>query len=246
MEAAEVQLQGVNEATSCAACPAFEFGFCSGSGRAATESQPIQRCQPAIHSVPARRPICRAGESLDAIPIICKGWAASTTTLPDGRRLILSVLLPGDPLSSALIFKSEIRCSVEAITDVEYRTFDRGELKNLLLRNPHLFANLSKIWIEEKGRADQLALELGRCSADERIARLILSLLGRLSARGLVHDQTMDFPLRHHQIADAAGLTVVHVSKVMSEFRRAGLIQMDNRSMKISDMLGLRRIASMR
>lgn len=135
MEAAEVQLQGVNEATSCAACPAFEFGFCSGSGRAATESQPIQRCQPAIHSVPARRPICRAGEFLDAIPIICKGWAASTTTLPDGRRLILSVLLPGDPLSSALIFELEIRCSVEAITDVEYRTFDRGELKNLLLRN---------------------------------------------------------------------------------------------------------------
>ena len=243
MENAEAQVQRIDEGASCAACPAGEFNLCAGR---TAKDQLAALLRPAVQTIPARRPICRAGEALDAIPIICKGWAASAMTLPDGRRLILSILLPGDIVSSALLIESEIRFSVEAVTDVEYRMFDRADLQTLFVRRPHLLADLSKIWIDEKNQADQLALELGRCSADERIARLILNLSKRLSARGLVQNQTMEFPLRHHQIADAMGLTVVHVSKVLSEFKRAGMIQMDNRSMTILDLPALRRVANVR
>jgi CRP/FNR family transcriptional regulator len=230
----------------CVACPAFEFNVCRGVGEVAKESSPAALLQPSEHTIPPRRLIYRERDLLEVIPIICQGWAASTVTLSDGRRQILSFLLPGDVVSAVLIFEPVIQCSVEAITEVHYRTFKRTEFKASLLKHPVLLDFLSRIWIDEKARSDQLAIDLGRRAADERIARLILNLLDRLARRGLARDQMMDFPLRQHHIADATGLTVVHVSKVLSEFRRAGLVEINERSLTISDLTGLRYIANMR
>lgn len=202
--------------------------------------------QPSENTIAARRLICREHDLLEVIPIICQGWAASTVTLSDGRRQILSFLLPGDIVSTALIFEPVSQCSVEAVSEVNYRTFKRAELKAILLKRPNLFEKLSRVWIEEKARADQLAIDLGRRAADERIARLFLNLSDRLAQRKLVRNQTMEFPLRQHHIADATGLTVVHVSKTLSEFRRAGLIEISDRSLTIVNLAGLRRIANVR
>lgn len=235
---------------SCGACPAYELDFCrffseaqSNAGRA----RPLE-IQQTFHTVPARRIICREQDLHDAVPIICTGWAASVVLLSDASRQILSFLLPGDIVSTALLFEPRPHCLVEAITDVRYCTFKRTELKGILFNHPDLFERLSKAWIEEKSRADQLIVDLGRRTADERIARLILNLAERLGIRGLVQTELMEmeFPLRQHHIADATGLTPVHVSKVLSEFRRSGLIKISDRSLTILDLAGFRRVANMR
>jgi CRP-like cAMP-binding protein len=137
---------------------------------------------------------------------------------------------------------------VEAITDVRYRVFRRSELKAAVFTHPDLLEKFSKAWIEEKYRADQLIVDLGRRTADERIARLVLNLVERLLKRGMTRGEPveLDFPLRQRHIADATGLTPVHVSKVLSEFRRNGLIRLSERSLTILDLTGFRRIANMR
>jgi CRP/FNR family transcriptional regulator len=240
-----VQLSHVDAVNPCAACPAFELNLCRAIVQVAKESSPAI-LQPSEHTIPARRVICREHDLLEVVPIICQGWAASTITLSDGRRQILSFLLAGDVVSTVLIFEPVSQCSVEAITKVHYRTFKRTEFKAALLKHSHLFDKFSKAWIDEKARANQLATDLGRRAADERIARLILNLLDRLARRGLTRDQTMDFPLRQHHIADATGLTVVHINRLLWKFRHTGLIEINDRSLTISDITGLRRIADMR
>lgn len=77
---------------------------------------------------------------------------------------------------------------------------------------------------------------------------MIFNLVDRLARRGLVRGEPVeiDFPLRQHHIADATGLTPVHVSTVLREFRRGGLITISNRSLTLLDQDGLRRIADMR
>ncbi|MGD0023976.1 MAG: Crp/Fnr family transcriptional regulator, partial [Xanthobacteraceae bacterium] len=179
---------------------------------------------------------------------VCGGWAASVVLLSDSSRQILSVLLPGDMVSTALLFGPRPHCSVEAITEVRYRTFKRTELKEIVFTHPDLFDRFSKTCLEEKGRADQLIVDLGRRTAEERIARLILNLAERLGKRGTMQAEPaeMDFPLRQHHIADATGLTPVHVSKVLSEFRREGLIKISDRSLVFLDLAGFRRLAHMR
>jgi CRP-like cAMP-binding protein len=235
---------------TCAICPNFELNICHAvlqAERAVSGTAPT-RIQQSTHFAPARRIICRDEELHDGVPVICDGWAASIAMLSDSSRQILSFLLPGDIVSTALLFEQRGQYLVETITDVRYRIFRRSELKMALLKRFDLFENFSKTWIEEKSRADQLIVDLGRRTADERIARLILNLVERLAKRGMARGEPveLDFPLRQRHIADAAGLTPVHVSKVLSDFRRNGLIRLSERSLTILDLAGFRRIASMR
>ena len=232
----------------CGACPAFELNLCQAvASPRGDQSRPGQALLTSSeHVVPARRIICRERDLHDVIPIICEGWAVSAVVLSDGSRQILSFLLPGDIVSTALLFEAAAYCLVESVTEVRYRNFKRTDLKGILFKHPDLFEKLSKAWINEKVRADQLAVDLGRRTAEERIARLILSLMDRLAQRGMVTGQTFEFPPRQHHIADATGLTAVHVSKVMSEFRRNRVIETTDRSLTILDSERLRRIAAMR
>ena len=250
IDARKVQRGSTPAQLSCGQCPAYELNLCQAASEASwafPSAKPLKIHQ-ADHTVPARRTICREQDLHDAVPIICSGWAASIVMLSDGSRQILSFLLPGDIVSTALLFEPRPHCLVEAITDVRYRTFKRTELRDILFKHPVLLDKLSRAWIEEKTRADQLIVDLGRRTADERIARLILSLVERLLKRDMVHGDPLEleFPLRQHHIADATGLTPVHVSKVLSEFRRAGLIKLSERSLTILDQPGFRRVANMR
>jgi len=246
----QIEKQASPAQLSCSACPAFELNICQAITEATwaySGRSPSEIAQSDL-TVPARRIICREQDLHDAVPIICSGWAASAIMLSDGSRQILSFLLPGDIVSTALLFGSRPHCLVEAVTEVRYRTFKRSELKEILFKHPALMEKLSKAWIEEKSRADQLIADLGRRTADERIARLILGLMDRLTVRSMVHGDPpeFEFPLRQHHIADATGLTPVHVSKVLSEFRRNGLIKISERALTILDPAGFRRVANKR
>jgi CRP-like cAMP-binding protein len=194
-------------------------------------------------TIPRRRIICRAQDLIDSVLFVCEGWAASLVTLPNGDRQILSFLLPGDIVSSALLFRPNPSCLVETITEVTCRSFDRTQFMRKAAAE---LDALSVLWIGEKEGADRLAIDLGRRTAEERIARLILSLMERLATRGLAQGTTMDFPLRQHHVADATGLTPVHVSKLLTDFRRRGLIRISDRSLEIVDDGALRRIAGLR
>ena len=233
---------------ACGLCTALDINICLSPNSAQTPTLRSAPIRQSGHLVPARRIICRGQDLHDVVPIICSGWAAAIVMLSDGSRQIVSFLLPGDMISTTMLFDSTPYCLVEAITDVNFRTFNRTDLKSLIYKKPELLESIFKAWVDEKTRADQLIVDLGRRTADERIARLILNLVDRLAKRGIIRGNPteFEFPLRQHHIADATGLTPVHVSKVLTEFRRNGLINISERSITILDSVGFSRIANMR
>lgn len=225
-------------------CAAVDLDvFQLGDAARASSSRQVQTTE---HEMSARRLIFRERDTVEQIPIVCSGWAACSVTLSDGRRQILAFLLPGDMAPAALVYDPTARFSVETVTDVQYRNVRRLELKAALGRDAGLFERFTLLWAEEQRRADQLVVDLGRRSADERVARLILGLVERMKERGLSDNDTIAFPLRQHHIADATGLTSVHVSKVLTEFRRNGLIDINDRSLTIADPAAMRAVANMR
>jgi CRP-like cAMP-binding protein len=232
-------------APACTGCLARELGLCQGLAPvgAGAALPPLPTSE---HVVPARRVIFRPRDLQEVVPFICQGWAASAVALSDGSRQILSFLLPGEIVSSSLLIGPVAPYLVEAITEVRYRCFKREDMKARVLSSSDLLERLLKVWQDRQQRAHALAVDLGRRTAEERIARLILGLKERLAPRGMATDQTMEFPLRQHHIADATGLTAVHVSKVTSEFRRRGLIEIQDRSLTILDPEEFLRIATMR
>ncbi|MCX7313843.1 MAG: Crp/Fnr family transcriptional regulator [Alphaproteobacteria bacterium] len=194
-------------------------------------------------SVRARQTIYRAGEPLEGVPVICEGWAARVSQLSDGRRQILSFMLPGNLISTNAVFVSSLNFHVEAITSVRYSFFDRDAFNEQLSTNPSLMRDLVKYCLLEKEETDELATNLGQRRAEERIAWLILFLRRRIEARGMVRDQSFPFPLRQQHIADATGLTAVHVNRVLGALRKDGLVGISDGMLKIGDLAGLQRLA---
>lgn len=235
--------------SGCTACPAYQLSLCGEIRERFAQAQWLPGTVPVastVHRIPARHTIFHHKEWSEYVPFICSGWASSSITLADGRRQTLSFLLGGDIVSAACLLEPMSGRTVEAITEVEYRRFKRSDLKTVLFKHPDLMDRVSKIWSEERIHFDQMALDLGRRTADERIARLIVNIADRLAKRGMRHGNTMEFPLRQRHIADATGLTPVHVSKVVGEFQRAGLFEIRGRTLTIFDDAELRRAAEWR
>jgi CRP/FNR family transcriptional regulator, anaerobic regulatory protein len=157
---------------SCSACPACARNLCQAVARAigSFPDDPSIEVPQSVHLINARRVIHWGQDFHDVVPLICEGWAASMYILSDGSRQILSILLPGDLASTALLFGAQAGCSVEAITDVRYRTFAQADLKARLLNDADCFARFLRACIDETARADQLITDLGRRTAAERAA----------------------------------------------------------------------------
>jgi CRP/FNR family transcriptional regulator len=206
------------------------------------ERLPPEQCAKVFR---ARQTIYRAGETLNGVPMVSEGWAATVSRLSDGRRQILSFLLPGTLVSTTAVFVDRLNFYVEAITAVRYCSYDRTYLNQSLAADPNLIRAMAKTCLFEKEQAEQLVTNLGRRRAEERIAHLFLNLRARLKWRGLVRDDSFELPLRQQHIADATGLTPVHVNRVLGSLRKARLITICDGILKITDFAGLQRLADL-
>jgi CRP/FNR family transcriptional regulator, anaerobic regulatory protein len=226
----------------CPGCAMRGLGLCRILIDAGIEA-PISNREPLAQfekDITARRRMFRSKEQTDSVPVICDGWAAAVEYLPSGRRQILSFLLPGDLVSTNVLFENRVYHDVETITAVCYRTFDRAGLWEALVTRPELLESFIRNCVEEKHRLDELILDLGRRKADQRVVRLILELMERLTKYRAVSDQTFDFPLRQTHIADALGVTAPYVNQVLKALRKKHLIKFGKRSLTIPDPAKLR------
>jgi CRP/FNR family transcriptional regulator len=227
----------------CASCAERDVGFCNALAGKPSGARRLDRTHQTAH---AGDLIYRSNEPVDGVNVICEGWAFTFLMLFDGRRQILSFLLPGDVVAMTALVRDRLSLSIQALTDLRYCRFSKDELRSLMATEPQVFEKYASIWVTEKEETDQLVTDLGRRTADERIARLVLALMARLDERGMVQDNSFAFPLRQRHIADATGLTPVHVSRVIGSFRNAGLIEIAGRSLKVLNLTELRRISNTR
>jgi CRP/FNR family transcriptional regulator, anaerobic regulatory protein len=239
-----------NEAVSpCAACRVRPLNICNVLLKQVSPKKGISKASESdwqLHArEQARRNLKSTGERSGRLGILCDGWAFRFVQLPDGRRQILTILLPGDVITLTRIFDEKIQFSVQAITNVHFCGYDRATLKARLNTDDEFLGAWSNLVIIETRRNFELMVDLGCRSADERIAHLILETKLRLKQRGLVVDSTFKFPLSQKIIAEATGLTPEHVSRVLASFRRTNLIESNEGWLKITNLSGLQRIGDL-
>jgi CRP-like cAMP-binding protein len=228
---------------TCNGCLFREANACPGFGVKSEPETSRQRgllpVPSQIQVFPARRSMLHPREEPEFIPVICSGWAASSVAVPSGRKQIVALLLAGEAASMNYLFEPCAGRSIEAVSQVSMRKFRRGDLVEAIMKNQPLAAKFGRAIADERERSDQMALDLSRRSAEARIARLILSLFERLRRKGQARDETIEFPLRQQQLADATGLTAVHVCKILSRFRSSGLLRLEERRLALLDKKGL-------
>lgn len=187
--------------------------------------------------VRARREIMREGETPAGIIALRSGWAALARHFPDGRRQLQHILVPGDLLS--VDRETPYAVSIVALTPVALVDLDgphghEGDVFEPALRRHALLT---------VGYLLNATARLGRQSALERFAHLLLELRERLSDVGLAGPSRFEMPLTQEMLADTLGLTSVHVNRTLQSMRQQGLIALSGREVTLLQPDELARLA---
>ncbi|WP_349507206.1 Crp/Fnr family transcriptional regulator [Agrobacterium pusense] len=174
------------------------------------------------------------GSTTGSLFNLLDGWIAVYSLLPDGRRQIVHFALPGAVLGLLSSGHMPSNVGAQALTDVVVSVVPMSVLKSRLREDPEIGLRLAQSVARERDLAFDHLTSIGRRSARERVAHLLLELFTRYRAQWPGNRiEEMALPLTQEQIGDATGLTFVHVNRVLSSLRKEGIVQFQYRRLRI-------------
>lgn len=174
--------------------------------------------------VPAEHPLVRAGEEYGPILIVNQGWAVRYRTLADGSRQIANFILPGDFIGLNSTVMSVSDYDVSTITPLSFVRVKVEDIVRMMESHPRLCAAIFWCSAREESILFEHLTSLGRRTAYERIAHLLVELLRRLQLIKLTDGDSFVMPLTQQLIADSLGLTAIHVNRMMRALENDELI----------------------
>jgi CRP-like cAMP-binding protein len=196
-------------------------------------------CRHSIHTARARRDIIREGDAAPHVILIIDGWAARYKMLPDGRRQIVSFLLPGDLCDHDIFLLDEMDHSIGALTPVTYAEMPREPVETMCRDRPSLARALRLDSLVVAAIQREWMVSLGQRTARERVAHLFCEIFARLEVVALTDKNRCEMPLTQIDLGEVTGMTAVHINRTLQELRREGLIVLDNRILTIPDRRAL-------
>ena len=187
--------------------------------------------------------LIEAGRRMGAAVLVNEGWAFRHRTLRDGRRQVMDFVLPGDICDPTVFVTPRADFSMQAITDLSYSVIQSEDVLELVNRSPRIGAAFWWAEAHEEAITRAHLVAIGRLSAAERMAYLFWELWTRLRAVNLASGDGFELPATQELIADAAGLSFVHVSRTLRQLQRDGLIRRSHKNWQILDVARLRELA---
>ena len=193
-----------------------------------------------VVEVGAKRDIISQGDRPEVVHLILEGWAARYTLLADGSRQILAFLLPGDFCDIHATILGEMDHGIVAVTPCKVAFIAAGKFDALTTRRATLTRALWWTTLVDEGVLREWIVNNGRRDAYEAVAHLLCEMHARMKMIGLVEDNRLDLPLTQEDIADSAGLTPVHINRVLRRLRDEGLIELRHRVLTVLDVAALK------
>lgn len=183
------------------------------------------------------------GEAHRSSYILASGWASSFKILPDGERQIIDFQIPGDFLGLRSVLFRHSDHGVEAITQIEASEVLQSAILEGFAQSPRLATAILWAASRDDAMVVEHLVDLGRRSAEERMAHFLLELGTRLKLVGLGTQNGFDCPLTQHHLADALGLSAVHVNRVLRHLREDGLVTFQKGHVTFHDFDKLKKLA---
>jgi CRP-like cAMP-binding protein len=190
-----------------------------------------------------RKNIIREGEKVDDIHLVLTGLAARSKTLRSGDRQFMALLVPGDLCDVEVFVLEGMDHDIVAMTETTCVLIPAGVIEELLTESTKLTRALWWSTMTDSAVLREWIVDHGSRDAIERIAHLMCEMLVRYRIIGETTDDSFPFPLTQEEIADALGMTPVHVNRMLKQLRAEGLIDLTGKTLRVLNTKGLQRLA---
>ena len=168
--------------------------------------------------------LVRQGQLGQSAYILAEGWVCSYKLLPGGTRQVVDIQVPGDFLALRSVLFRTSDHNAEAMTMVEVSEVFANDLIKAFADTPRLATAVLWAASRDEAMVVEHLVDIGRRNALERTAHFLLELGARLKLVGLGTKEGYACPLSQNMLADALGLSSVHVNRVLRQLREKGLL----------------------
>jgi CRP-like cAMP-binding protein len=214
------------------------FGSLSDAG---VEELAKATCKP--RKVAARRDLIREGDRPGPVFVMLEGWACRYKILPSGTRQILAFLMPGDACDLNVGLLAEMDHSIQTLTTALVATIGREDMDGIMERHRSVAKAMYLAQLVDEGTMRAWITSMGRRSSSERVAHLMCELYIRARNIGIVEETAISLPLSQLVLADALGMTPVHINRVLKKLRLEGSMQLSRGRLTIADTAKLAQVA---
>ena len=225
--------------TACADCNLREI--CLPAGLTEIDINKLDELVSSRVKVRRGEAVFRAGAAFNAIYAIRSGFFKSRVSTEDGREQVTGFSMAGEILGMDGIGHGEHNCDAVALEDSEICAIPYSHLETLAHELPSLQRHFHKVMSREIVRENGVMMLLGVMRAEERLAAFLLNLSQRLNARGYA---ALEFNLRmtREEIGSYLGMKLETVSRAFSKFQSEEIIVVDQKHIRIVDIIALRKI----
>lgn len=196
-----------------------------------------------LRSLEAQSYIVREGDRAETCAVLVTGFAFRHKVTGEGTRQIMSVNIPGDALDFQNLFLAESDHNVQALTRVQVAEVAQHAMEALAFSRGGVGRAILVSTLVEAATFREWTMNIGRRDSRQRILHLLCEFAYRLSAQGGALPENCALPMTQEQLADATGLTPVHVNRVLKGLEADGLIARERRIMRLPDWKRLREAA---
>jgi CRP-like cAMP-binding protein len=183
----------------------------------------------------------REGDHPRMCGVLVSGYAYRQKITGDGARQIIALHIPGEALDFQNLFLEISDHNVQMLTRGEIADVPIAAFQQIALERPAVGRAILVTTLIEASIYREWVLNVGRRDSRTRLAHLLCEFALRLEAQGLARpDQGFELPMTQEQLADATGLTSVHVNRVLKGLELEGLIMRNRRNISFPDWRRLR------
>jgi CRP-like cAMP-binding protein len=203
------------------------------------EKEAILRLPITVKELRADQDIVREGDTPSQCCLVTEGFQCRYKMLPDGERQIMSFHVPGDIPDLQSLFLERMDHNLGTITPNRVGFIAHDALSELIRAHSGLAERLWRETLIDASIFREWITNVGSRDAYTRIGHIICEFFVRLRSVGLTKGTTFDFPITQTEIADATGLSTVHVNRSIQQLRADGLISIARGVCTIPDLARL-------
>jgi len=193
--------------------------------------------------VQAGREIVGEGDRLRSCSVLEQGIACRQKVLSSGKRQILSLHFPGEILDVHALHIDVVDYAITAMTPCRITVASHAAMADLMRDHPPLARAMWREAMIDAAISLEWMTNLGRRLACTRTAHLLCEVYLRMESIGLARGNEIDWPFTQNDIADALGLSPVHVNRTLQALRGDGLITLSHKILRIRDFDALKNVA---